>query len=140
MKPFKDSQVALLQTFADQAVIAIENVRLFKALHERNAELRAALERQTATGEILHIISSSPTEVTPVYEAIARAAERVLDAQGATVWVRDGDELHLVASIVPRERVPGTRRPSVGDRLPIRSGGGVAGFGPRTPYGACAGP
>src|SRR5205823_8401576 len=118
--PFSSKQIELLQTFADQAVIAIENVRLFKELHERNAELRAALERQTATGEILRIISSSPTEVTPVYEAIAQAAARVLDATGATVWVKDGDELQVVARIATREEVRRTRRiRAVGHREPI---------------------
>src|SRR5437762_10228087 len=99
VRPFADKHIRLLETFADQAAIAIENVRLFKELNERNAELRAALERQTATGEILHIISSSPTEVTPVYEAIAQAAARVLDAPSATMRIKDADELQVVAHV-----------------------------------------
>ena len=75
---FPESHVALLRTFADQAVIAIENVRLFTELEARNGELTEALGRQTATSEILGVISRSPTDVQPVFDSIVRSARLLL--------------------------------------------------------------
>ena len=87
---FPDKLVALLQTFADQAVIAIENARLFN-------ETQEALERQTATAEILRVISGSPTDVQPVLEAIAHSSNRLLDGLSTAVFLIVDNTLHLKA-------------------------------------------
>src|SRR5215467_8848740 len=94
---FTDRQVALLQTFADQAVIAIENVRLFEELEARNSELRVALEQQTATSDILRVISQSLTDTQPVFDTIAESAVRLCDGRLAGVYRFDGSLIHLVA-------------------------------------------
>jgi len=105
VQPFTDKQIALLQTFADQAVIAIENVRLFKELETRNRDLTEALDRQTATAEILRVISQSQTEVQPVFEAIADSAMRLFRAWSALVFRYDGELLSLAAA---RGGLPGS--------------------------------
>jgi GAF domain-containing protein/CheY-like chemotaxis protein len=101
VKPFTQKQIDLMRTFADQAVIAIENVRLFTELGTRNRELRGALEQQTATSEILRVISSSPTDVQPVFDVIASSAARLCDAFDVIVLRVDGDHLRLVAHTGP---------------------------------------
>ena len=96
-RPFSASQIELLETFADQAVIAIENVRLFQELEARNRELTESLEQQTATSEILRAISSSPTDTQPVFDTIAQHAFRVCDGSHSTVFQFDGTLIHMVA-------------------------------------------
>ena len=103
-KPFTDSQIRLLKTFADQAVIAIENSRLFQELAHKTADLetansglRESLEQQTATSEILGVIASSPTDVQPVLDVVAENAARLCDASDAAIWRTDGDKFWLVA-------------------------------------------
>jgi len=94
-KPFTDQEIALLQTFADQAVIAIENVRLFKELEARNRDLTVALDQQTATAEILRVISQSPTDVQPVFDAIASSAVRLCESTYGVVHRFDGTNIEL---------------------------------------------
>ena len=94
---FTDKQIELLTTFADQAVIAIENVRLFEAEQQRTRELSESLEQQTATSEVLSVISSSPGELEPVFDAMLQNAVRICDAKLGNLWVREGDKFRIVA-------------------------------------------
>src|SRR5262249_23376611 len=93
VRPFTERQIKLLETFASQAVSAIENVRLFKEIQERNAELREALEHQTATSEVLGIISRSPTDVQPVLDAIVESAARVCGIDDVGLRLREGNAM-----------------------------------------------
>ena len=97
LRPFTDTQIQLLETFAAQAVIAIENARLFKELEQRNRDLSETLEQQTATGDILRAISSSPTDVQPVFDTIVESAVRLCDGVSATVYRFDGTLIHVSA-------------------------------------------
>ncbi len=102
VRPFTPAQIKLLETFADQAVIAIENVRLFQ-------ELKESLEQQTATSEILGVIASSPTDVQPVLDVVAENAARLCEATDAVIHRIDGDKLRSEAryGLLPTRRGSG---------------------------------
>ena len=97
VQPFSEKQIELLKTFADQAVIAIENVRLFKELEARNRDLSEALEQQTATSEILQVIASSPTDIQPVLDTVIANAVKLAGAKQGHIRRYDGEFLQLVA-------------------------------------------
>jgi len=128
--PFTDKQIELVETFADQAVIAIENVRLFKELQEKNqaltqahAQVSEALEQQTATSEILKVISRSPTDMRPVFETIVDSAVTLCDAAFGALFRYDGqlvtigatssqagsDERAILEQIFPTDVTPKSR-------------------------------
>jgi signal transduction histidine kinase len=94
VEPFSAKQIALLETFADQAVIAIENVRLFKELQSSNRELTTSLDQQTATSEVLRTIAQTKTDPQPVFDTIVRSAAKLCHAHTTAVFLTDGRTIH----------------------------------------------
>ena len=99
VESFTDKQIELLTTFADQAVIAIENVRLFEEVQARTRELSESLQQQTATSEVLQVISRSPGELEPVFQAMLENATRICDAKFGALFRFDGKFFHPAALV-----------------------------------------
>jgi transcriptional regulator with GAF, ATPase, and Fis domain len=98
VRPFEEKHIALLKAFADQAAIAIENSRLFDAERQRTRELAESLEQQTATSEVLQVISSFPGDLEPVFASMLQSAARICDANFGNIFRWDGEALHLAAT------------------------------------------
>src|SRR5262249_18144688 len=119
---FTERQVALLRTFASQAVIAIENTRLLNELRQGTDDLSEALEQQTATSDVLQVISSSPGELEPVFQAMLENATRVCEAKFGVMWLCEGDGFRAVALHGPAAHLEERRREPViypGPELPL---------------------
>ena len=123
VRPFTDKQVELVQNFAAQAVIAIENTRLLNELRQRTDDLTESLEQQTATSEVLRIISSSPGDLEPVFEAMLQNSVRICEAGFGQMFLCEGDNVRLVAAVgvptvlVEFDKQRGTFQPSPGGGL-----------------------
>ena len=115
VRPYTDKEIELAETFADQAIIAIENARLLNELHE-------ALQQQTATSEVLKVISSSPGELEPVFNTMLANAIRVCEAKIGVLYLRDGDDLRAVAAThdAPPEYVEARKQRGMAPDGPVR--------------------
>jgi two-component system NtrC family sensor kinase len=98
MRPFTDKQIELVTTFADQAVIAIENVRLFDEVQARTEDLRESLQFQTATSDVLKVISSSPDSLQPVLDVIVNTARHLCGTETSTIFLLKDDKFHIAAA------------------------------------------
>jgi GAF domain-containing protein len=123
VRPFTDKQIELVTTFADQAVIAIENVRLFDEVQARTRELSEALEQQTATSEVLRVISSSPGDLEPVFETMLANAVQLCGAKFGVMSLREGNAFRVIAThgappaLVEQRRREPLVRPTPGHNL-----------------------
>jgi two-component system NtrC family sensor kinase len=127
VRPFSDKQMTLLTTFADQAVIAIENARLFEEVQAKTRDLEEALTYQTGSANILNVIASSPTDISPALQAIVESACELCNAYDAAIVLQDGEYLRISAHYGPIpigiDKWPINRRWTAGrafiDRMPI---------------------
>jgi GAF domain-containing protein len=126
VRPFSDGQIELLKTFAAQAVIAIENVRLFKELQTSNRDLTTALDQQTATSEILRAITHAPTDTQPVFDTIVRSAAELCHASMAAVFLTDGRSVFLPVNYGSSPETLGAARAQFPRSLDMESTGGMA--------------